>query len=349
MELYDIKSFSEEKYYFKEEPFGDLMQNRIKEILLICSKYDEFLLEVDGRIDEQIFQEYVALSIRYPPQFTQVSSQAEAFQMLRKKQFDLVISMVNLGDIMPFELAEKIKNEFPKIPIVVLTHFSREVTSFLANKNLKHIDYVFSWLGDSSILLAIIKLIEDKMNVEHDVAEVGAYCIILVEDSIRYYSSYLPNMYKILFHQTNNLMTEGLNEHQKTMRMRARAKILLANDYEQALELYEKYKDNLLGIISDITYNVHGKEHTKAGIKLCRKIRKENPHLPILLQSSQMEYKTEVEKFNATFIHKHSKTLLNELREYIKFNFGFGDFIFIDPETEKEIDKAVDLRDLQHK
>jgi CheY-like chemotaxis protein len=349
MELYDIKKFEEEKYYFKEEPFGDLMQNRIREVLLICSKYDEFLLEVDGRIDEQIFQEYVALNIRYPPHFTQVSTQSEAFAVLRKRHFDLVITMVNLGDIMPFELAEKIKTEFPKIPIVVLTHFSREVSTFLANKNLKHIDYVFSWLGDSSIMLAIIKLIEDKMNVEHDVNEVGAYSIILVEDSIRYYSSYLPNIYKILFHQTRDLMTEGLNEHQKTMRMRARAKILLANNYEQAIELYEKYKDNLLGIISDITYTVRGKEDKKAGIKLCKKIRKENPHLPLVLQSSQLEYSAEADKIKATFLYKHSKTLLNDLRDYISYNFGFGDFVFIDPETGNEIDRAADLREFQHK
>ncbi|MFO7810764.1 MAG: phosphoenolpyruvate synthase, partial [Candidatus Delongbacteria bacterium] len=210
MELYDINKFSEEKLYFKEEPFGSLMQKRIKDILLICSKYDEFLLEVDGRIDEQIFQEYVALSIRYPPQFTQVSNQEEAFEALRSKSFDLIITMVNLGDIMPFELAEMINSEFPDIPIVVLTHFSREVSKFIADKNTEHIDYVFSWLGDSSIMLAIIKLIEDKMNVDHDVGEVGSNCIILVEDSIRYYSSYLPSMYKILFHQTRDLMSEGL-------------------------------------------------------------------------------------------------------------------------------------------
>ncbi len=349
MELYDINKFTDEKYYFKDEPFGDLMQKRIKEVLLICSKYDEFLLEVDGRIDEQIFQEYVSLSIRYPPQFTQVSTQQEAFDILRKKSFDLIITMVNLGDIMPFELAEKLKKEFSDIPIVVLTHFSREVSSFLANKNLKYIDYVFSWLGDAGIMLAIIKLIEDKMNVEHDVSEVGAYCIILVEDSIRYYSSYLPNIYKILFHQTRDLMTEGLNEHQKTMRMRARAKILLANNYEQAIDLYEKYKDNLLGVISDITYKIKGKENLKAGIRLCKVVRKDNPHLPVLLQSSQLEFKEETEKLNATFLYKHSKTLLNELREYVQLNFGFGDFIFIDPETGNEIDRAKDLRELQHK
>ena len=204
------------KHSFKEEPFGNLMQKRIHDILLICSKYDKFMLEEDGRINEQIFQEYVSINLRYPPVFTQVSNQEEAFEILKNRDFDLIITMVNLGDILPFELSEKIKSAYPDIPIVVLTHFSREVSGFLMNKDLSHIDHVFSWLGDSSILLAIVKLIEDEMNVEHDVRDVGVYTIILVENSIRYYSSYLPNMYKILFNQTQALMREGLNEHQRT-------------------------------------------------------------------------------------------------------------------------------------
>jgi CheY-like chemotaxis protein len=270
------------KQQFREEPFSELMQNRIHDILLICSKYDKFMLEEDGRIDEQIFQEYVSINLRYPPIFTQVSNQEEAFEQLKEKEFDLIISMVNLGDILPFELSEKIKDAYPEIPIVVLTHFSREVSNFLANKDLSHIDYVFSWLGDSSILLAIVKLIEDSMNVEHDVRDVGTYAIILVENSIRYYSSYLPNMYKILFNQTHSLMKEGLNEHQKTMRMRARPKILLANNYEQAMDMYEKYKENILGIISDISYSKDGKNDSEAGLKLCRFIRSENQDIPIL-------------------------------------------------------------------
>ena len=349
MELYDIKDFGTEKYYFKEEPFGKLMQKRIKDVLLICSKYDQFLLEVDGRVDEKIFQEYVSLSIRYPPQFTQVSNQSETFRALRKKKYDLIISMVNLGDIEPFELADKIYDKYPQIPIVVLTHFSREVSKFLADKDLSHIDYVFSWLGDSSILLAIIKLIEDKMNAEHDIKKVGSNCILLVEDSIRYYSSFLPNMYKILYGQTRDLMAEGLNEHQKTMRMRARAKILLANNYEQALKIYSKYKDNLLGIITDVTYKVRGKENLKAGIKLANKIRKESPHLPILIQSSNPDFRSEAETLNTSFLYKHSKTLLNDIREFIKANFGFGDFVFIDPSDGSEVTRSSDLRDLQNR
>ncbi|MDA3886269.1 MAG: phosphoenolpyruvate synthase [Candidatus Delongbacteria bacterium] len=337
------------KQQFREEPFSELMQNRIHDILLICSKYDKFMLEEDGRIDEQIFQEYVSINLRYPPIFTQVSNQEEAFEQLKEKEFDLIISMVNLGDILPFELSEKIKDAYPEIPIVVLTHFSREVSNFLANKDLSHIDYVFSWLGDSSILLAIVKLIEDSMNVEHDVRDVGTYAIILVENSIRYYSSYLPNMYKILFNQTHSLMKEGLNEHQKTMRMRARPKILLANNYEQAMDMYEKYKENILGIISDISYSKDGKNDSEAGLKLCRFIRSENQDIPILLQSSQSKHKEESESMNAAFINKNSKKLLNELRKYIRTNFGFGDFIFIDPDTGSEIGRAVDLKSLQHK
>ncbi|NOR46025.1 MAG: response regulator [Candidatus Delongbacteria bacterium] len=337
------------KQHFREEPFSKLMQNRIHDILLICSKYDKFMLEEDGRIDEQIFQEYVSINLRYPPIFTQVSNQEEAFEQLKEKDFDLIITMVNLGDILPFELSKKIKDAYPDIPIVVLTHFSREVSNFLMNKDLSHIKYVFSWLGDSSILLAIVKLIEDSMNVEHDVRDVGTYAIILVENSIRYYSSYLPNMYKILFNQTHALMKEGLNEHQKTMRMRARPKILLANNYEQAMEMYEQYKENILGVISDISYSINGINDNEAGLKLCRFIRNENPDLPILLQSSQSKHREESESMNAAFINKNSKSLLNELRKYIRTNFGFGDFIFIDPNTGEEIGRAGDLKTLQHK
>ncbi|MCK5759708.1 MAG: phosphoenolpyruvate synthase [Candidatus Delongbacteria bacterium] len=337
------------KQYFKEEPFGELMQNRIHDILLICSKYDKFMLEEDGRIDEQIFEEYVSINLRYPPIFTQVSNQTEAFEQLKVKDFDLIITMVNLGDILPFELSEKIKDAYPSIPIVVLTHFSREVSHFLNNKDLSHIDYVFSWLGDPSILLAIVKLIEDSMNVEHDVREVGTYALILVENSVRYYSSYLPNMYKIIFNQTQALMKEGLNVHQRTMRMRARPKILLANNYEKAMELYEKYKENILGVISDISYDINGVSDDEAGLKLCRFIRNQNNDLPILLQSSQSKHEEESKSMNAAFINKNSKNLLNELRKHIKTNFGFGDFVFLDPKSGDEIGRASDLKSLQHK
>ena len=346
MSTYNEK-YSTEKYYFKETPFQKLMQKRVTEVLLVCSKYDKFMLEEDGRIEGQLFQEYVSLHLRYPPRITQVSSARQAFKILDKKYFDLVITMLNIRDIQAFDLAKQIKETYPDKPIVVLTHFSREVSLFLEKEDLSCIDYVFSWLGNANILMAIVKLIEDKMNVDYDVNKVGVQTIILVEDSIRYYSSYLPTIYRILFQQAFELMSEGLNEHQQTMRMRGRPKILLANNFEDAMELYEKYKDNLLGVISDITYEREGKLDKTAGLKLCLNIRNENKYLPILLQSSQEEHEKNAYLFDAGFIHKNSKTLLQDIRNYIKNNFGFGAFSFKDSQNMKEIGKADNLRQLQ--
>jgi CheY-like chemotaxis protein len=341
--------FSTDKYEFTEISYQDLMQKRIINVLLICSNYDAFMLEEDGRINEKIFLEYTSKNLRYPPQFTQASSSEMAFELLEEKDFDLVITMLNVGKIDAFEMAKKVKKRYPKIPIVVLTHFSREVTMKLANEDLSSIDYVFCWLGNSSLLLAIIKLLEDRMNAEFDVERVGVQAILLVEDSVRYYSSYLPSIYKVIFDQTNELMTEGLNEHRKTLRMRARPKILLAKTYEEALSLYEKYNQNLLGIISDISYARNGQRDDQAGIRLARHIRKKNNQLPILLQSSD-SWEEEIEKeTKVSFINKYSKTLLVELKHYIKDNYGFGDFVFKDPATGQEIDRANNLHSLQVK
>ncbi len=257
--------------------------------------------------------------------------------------------MLNIGKVDAFELANKIKKNYPDKPIVVLTHFSKEVSLKLANEDLSSIDYVFSWLGNSSLLLAIIKLIEDKMNADYDIDEVGAQAILLVEDSIRYYSSYLPTIYKLIFEQRNELMTEGLNDHQKTMTMRARPKILLAKTYEEAKFLFEKYKNNLLGIISDVSFPKDNKIDHEAGIKLCYSIRSEVRQMPILLQSSNENNKEVMAVIRASFINKYSKTLLADLRNYIKENYGFGDFVFKDPETEEELDRANNLHSLQVK
>ena len=242
------------KFYFSDTSFNVLMKNRIYHVLLIASAYDTFILEDDGRIDEQIFNEYVSLNLRYPPQFIQAASQEQAFEILENENIDLIITMLSAEERDTFDLASNIKASYADIPIVVLTPFSREVSIKIDKEDLSNIDYIFSWLGNADILLAIIKLIEDKMNVEYDVEHVGVQTIILVEDNIRFYSSYLPNIYKIIFKQSKTFMTEGLNEHQKMLRMRGRPKILLATNYEEAVELYQKYKKNLLGIISDISY-----------------------------------------------------------------------------------------------
>ncbi len=341
--------FATDSYEFKEITYEDLMQRRIINVLLICSNYDAFMLEEDGRINEKIFLEYTSKNLRYPPQFTKASSSDAAFRLMEEKHFDLVITMLNVGKIDCFEMAKEVKKRHPKIPIVVLTHFSREVSMKLRNEDLSSIDYVFSWLGNAGLLLAIIKLLEDRMNAEYDIEKVGVQGILLVEDSIRYYSSYLPTIYKVIFDQTNELMTEGLNEHRKTLRMRARPKILLAKTYEEALSLYNKYQDNLLGIISDISYAREGKRDDQAGVRLAKHIRKKNTNIPILLQSSEKWDATINKDIDVSFIDKYSKTLLIELKHYIKENYGFGDFVFKDQHTGMEIGRANNLHSLQVK
>lgn len=338
-----------QKYYFDDTPFINLMKKRIYHVLLIASNYDAFILEGDGRIDEQIFNEYVSLNLRYPPQFIQVPSEEEAFTALRDDKIDLVICMLNLEELDTFDLAKKIKSRYPNIPIVVLTPFSREVSLKVSHEDLSAIDYIFSWLGNSDLLLAIIKLIEDKMNVEHDTREVGVQVVLLVEDSVRFYSSYLPNIYKIVFNQSRSFMTEGLNEHQQMLRNRGRPKILLATNYEQAIELFEKYKYSLLGIISDISYNRRGKEDPEAGLKFLRHVRSVDEFVPFMLQSSDEKFASLAREMNVGFINKNSKTLSLELKHFMMEYFAFGDFVFVDPETKEEIMRASDLKALQQR
>ncbi len=336
-----------QKYYFDDTPFINLMKKRIYHVLLIASNYDAFILEGDGRIDEQIFNEYVSLNLRYPPQFMQVSSEEEAFGTLIEEKIDLVICMLNLEELDTFDLARKIKSRYPAIPIVVLTPFSREVSLKVSHEDLSAIDYIFSWLGNSDLLLAIIKLIEDKMNAEHDTREVGVQVVLLVEDSVRFYSSYLPNIYKIVFNQSRSFMTEGLNEHQQMLRNRGRPKILLATNYDQAISLYEKHKHSLLGIISDISYRRRGKEDPEAGLRLLKHVRAEDEFVPFLLQSSDEKFASVAHEMNVGFINKNSKTLSIELRHFMMEYFAFGDFVFVDPETKEEIMRASDLKALQ--
>jgi len=336
------------KYYFIDTSFNLLMKKRVYQVLLISSTYDAFMLEEDGRIDETIFMEYVALSLRYPPQFIKVTSEEEAFEVLEDKHIELVISMLSIEKADTFDLAMRIKQKYPKTPIVVLTPFSREVHLKLREKNLSAIDYVFSWLGNSDILLAIIKLIEDKMNMPFD-AEQGVQAILLVEDSIRFYSSYLPTIYKILFKQSKGFVTEGLNEHQKMHRMRGRTKILLATNYEEAVDRWEKYKGNLLGIITDISFSRNGETDRTAGIRFVEKVRAEDQYMPVLFQSSDSEYESLAKDMKVGFLDKQSKTLNVELRNYINEYFSFGDFVFINPQSGKEIARAVDLKSLQEK
>ncbi len=336
------------KYYFIDTSFNLLMKRRIYHVLLISSNYDAFMLEEDGRIDETIFMEYVSLNLRYPPQFIKVNSEEEAFEALNDKSIELVISMLTIEKSDSFELASRIKAKYPKIPFVILTPFSREISIKLREKDLSAIDYVFSWLGNADILLAIIKLIEDKMNIVSDLSH-GVQAIILIEDSIRFYSSYLPNIYKIIYRQSKGFNTEGLNEHQKMLRMRGRPKIVLATNYEDAVKLFEKYKNNLLGIISDVNFKRNGVNDKAAGIEFVKLVKSQDEFMPILLQSSDSRNQTIAEELNVGFINKMSKTLSIELRNFINEYFAFGDFVFRNPTTNREITRASDLKSLQKK
>lgn len=335
------------KLYFKDTTFANLMRHRIYNVLLYASKYDAFILEEDGRIDEQLFNEYTALNLRYPPRFTLVSSPEEATELLKERSFELIISMPSGDSINPFEWAKGVKAQFPEIPIVVLTPFSKSVSQRIANEDLSAIDYVFSWLGNADILLAIIKLIEDKMNVEEDIKSVGVQVILFVEDSIRFYSSIVPQLYKYVFTQSRSFMTEALNEHEQMLRMRGRPKILLARNYEEAMELYNKFQKNMLGVITDVSFSQNGIKNKDAGIELCRNIRLVDKHIPLIVESTDSNNKMGADEVKAGFINKLSSTFNLELREKITNNFGFGDFVFINPETDEVEIRVKNLRGLQ--
>ncbi len=335
------------KLYFKDTSFASLMRHRIYNILLYASKYDAFALEEDGRVDEQIFNEYTSLNLRYPPRFTLVGSEDEADKALKERNYELIISMPSGDSINPFEWAKTVKKTYNDIPIVVLTPFSKMVSERIAKEDLSAIDYVFSWLGNSDLLLAIVKLIEDRMNVKEDVESVGVQVILFVEDSVRFYSSLLPHLYKYVFIQSRSFMTEALNEHEQMLRMRGRPKILMARTYEEALGIYNKYKKNMLGVITDVSFLKNGIKSTTAGIDLCREIRKQDAHIPLIIQSTEDNNHPLADSVDAAFVHKLSKTPMLELRDLITNNFGFGDFVFVNPETGEEEHRVENLRGLQ--
>lgn len=334
---------------FRDTSFANLMNKRIYNVLLIATKYDAFMLEDDGRVDEQIFNEYTSLSLRYPPRFTQVTSEEEALAELRDRNFELIICMPNMDNRDIFAAAKEIKIRYPAIPIVVLTPFSKEVSKRVANEDLSAIDYVFSWLGNSDLLLAIIKLIEDKMNAPDDTASVGVQIILLVEDSVRFYSSALPHLYKFVLEQSQEFSKEALNDHQRTLRMRGRPKIKLARTYEEAVRIFEQYKDNMLGIVSDMSFMHNGAKDPFAGYKFGQYVRKTGLIIPFVLESSEASNKVYAKELNASFIDKNSKSYPQDLRKKIMERFGFGDFVILNPQTKEEIMRIKDLKDLQKK
>ena len=334
---------------FRDTPFANLMNKRIYNVLLIATKYDSFMLEDDGRVDEQIFNEYTSLSLRYPPRFTQVTTEEEALNELKNRNFELIICMPNMDNRDIFAAASEIKVHYPNIQIVVLTPFSKEVSKRIANEDLSAIDYVFSWLGNSELLLAIIKLIEDKMNAPDDTASVGVQIILLVEDSIRFYSSALPHLYKFVLEQSQMFAKEALNDHQRTLRMRGRPKIKLARNYEEAVRIFDQYRDNMLGIISDMSFMHNGVKDPYAGYKFGQYVRKTGLIIPFVLESSEASNHVYAKELNASFIDKNSKSYPQDLKKKIMQRFGFGDFVILNPHTKEEIMRIKDLKDLQKK
>lgn len=334
--------------YFKDTQFVSLMTKRIFNVLLVANPYDAFMLEDDGRIDEKIFIEYMNLSLRYPPRFTQVSTEEDAWKQLGNTMFDLVICMPGSDNSDTFDIARQIKEKYPHIPLVVLTPFSHGIKERMEHEDLSIFEYVFCWLGNTDLLVSIIKLIEDKMNLEHDIKEVGVQMILLVEDSIRFYSSVLPNLYKFVLRQSQEFATEALNEHQRTLRMRGRPKIVLARSYEEAMDLYNKYQNNMLGIISDARYPREGKIDPHAGIRFLTEVRSRDPFIPLILQSAEVSNKEFALSCGAQFIDKNSKKMNIDLREAVSENFGFGDFIFRNPNTMEEVVRVHNLKELQN-
>lgn len=331
----------------RDTPFASLMNKRIYNVLLIATPYDAFMLENDGRVDEEIFNEYTSLNLRYPPRFTRVTTSLEALKLMSERHFELVVIMPNLANDDLFCAAYQVKEQHPQTPIVVLTPFSKEMSKRMLQADLKSIDYVFAWLGNAELLLSIIKLIEDSMNAPHDVTQVGVQAIVLVEDSVRFYSSALPLLYHTILEQSKEFAGEALNEHLKMLRMRGRPKVLLARNYEEATQLCHTYTDNLLGIITDFSFQREGRKDALAGVKLVKWIRSHHKHVPIIMQSSELSNQAYAQQLNVTFVQKHAKNYAGELHHCIMSDLGFGDFVVTDPETGKEICRIRNLKDLQ--
>ena len=332
---------------------NDLMSKRVRRILLVCNNYDSFALEEDGRIDVQIAQEYLELNLSNPPAITRAETTTEAHSIIedakaQNESFDLIILVYSAGGNEVWEFAAETKQALPDCPIVLLSSFSKEVYHRIEKQDKSAIDYLFNWNNSTDLIIAIIKLIEDRLNAENDILQEGVRAILLVEDSVRYYSTYLPLLYKLVLQQNTMAIRDALNEKQQLLRKRARPKVLMATCYDEAVELYRRFGSNMIGVISDIGFVRHkgepaSAEQLDAGIELCRLIREENPTMPFLMQSSQESMRQMANKLKVGFVIKQSKTLTQEVSEYIESEFGFGDFIARDPKTGREIDRASDL------
>ncbi len=341
-ELPDLRT-----YEFEEFEFNQLMQNRIHKVLIVCSNYDYYMLEEDGRIDERLFNEYTALNLRYPPNFVHANSAKRAIKLMETVKIDLVITWLDIGNYKTFETSKQIKEAFSDVPIAALSYYSSELKNRLKKDKESVIDFVFQWNGNVEIFLAIIKLTEDRMNAEKDINQIGVKAILLVEDSLRFYSRYIPMIYKVILKQTHAFMSEGLNEHRRMLLMRGRPKILLTTNYEEGLQTFEKYQHNLLGIISDVKYFKGGINNNEAGFYLLKYVRNINRYFPFLIQSSDKNNEKRTLELKGKFLHKHSETLGINIKHYIAKYFAFGNFEFWDPSKKEVLATVKNLKEFQ--
>ena len=326
--------------------FQDLMPHRIHEILLVASAYDAFILEEDGHLTEQILTEYIGMNFNYAPRVTRASTGHEAIQMMTGKKFDLVIVMLRIEDQDPISLGAAIKEKYPKKPVILLAFDETELKQLPDTISPNSINRVFIWSGDASVFPAIIKYVEDRKNAKQDIGKGDVRAILLIEDSPRMYSILLPLIYKEIMYQTKNLVNRDLSQSKRLLHLRGRAKILLTPNYETAQNFIKQYKNNTIGVISDVRFPKKGIKDKEAGLKFAKWVRKFDPSIPIMLQSTDEANKTMAKEVNATFLHKGSKTLLTDLRSFITENFGFGDFIFRNT-NNKEVGRATTVNEFR--
>lgn len=341
------KELIETSRYSKFQDFHNLMQFRVRDILLVSSLYDSYIFEEDNRLYELIRQEYQLLNLSHSPELVQVSSGAEAFKMMDEdRHFDLIITTMHIEDMSVISFAKKMKESGIDIPIVLLGYDNREMIDLISTRDISVFDKVFIWQGDYKIILGIIKFIEDKKNVEHDTKKFGVQSIILVEDSIRFYSSYLPAVYTVVLKQSQSLLSEGINLSHKFLRMRARPKILLCSNYEEAWDYFQKYEEYILGVISDIDFHKDGRPDPKAGLEFATKVKEHQQDIPVILQSSLPQNEKLAISVDASFLLKDSPTLLDDLRKLMVKYFSFGDFIFR-LENGDVVGRASNLNELE--
>ncbi|MCB5247829.1 MAG: hypothetical protein LHW57_07390 [Candidatus Cloacimonetes bacterium] len=337
------------KFKFGEDIFHQLMQKRVRDILLVSTFYDAFIFEQDGRLSEQIFGEYRQLNLTTAPRITSVPTGADALVKLKEHSYDLVITMMRIGEIGPFQLAREIKTHHPDLPVLLLLNVASDYIIWENHpEDKRYIDDVFLWNGDTKLFLAMVKVIEDRINVDFDTANGLVRVILLVEDSVHYYSMFLPSLYSVIMRQTQRLIEEEVSDINKRLRMRIRPKVILAHDYEEAIEAYHRYQDYLLCLISDVRYRVKGEVDPQAGIKLLRHIKMTNQELPMILQSSEDHNQAIAAELGVNFLNKNSKSMLSNLRNFMVYNLGFGNFVFRNAQGVA-IDEAANIAEFENK